>query len=239
MFGNRSSASNTAEGSWLRRIIVATSAIAALVAVLLSWSGTADSADYGKVKGTASIKGGDKEDNGNIVITIEDVPSSTAGKLLAEIAQKDKQFNPGLTVVTTGSKVEFPNQDKIFHNVFSVSEAARFDLGLYKSGESKTVKLRRAGVIDVYCNIHPEMVAQIKVVDTKHFAVTGSDGSFEIDGIPPGTYPIVAWQQYGEEYRGKVTVTSGGTASVSIELEQGKKPKRHTRKDGTAYPRYK
>lgn len=177
-------------------------------------------------------------DHSGVVVSIEgDFPRPD--KKRATIRQKNKTFLPDLTVVPRNSEVEFPNEDKIFHNVFSLSRAARFDLGLYKSGTSKSVKLRRPGEVTVYCNIHPEMVSKIKVVDTPHYATTGKDGRFRIDGIPPGTYPITAWQPYGKEFKGSVTVKAGKTAVVDITMVEGKKPRRHLRKDGTPYGRYK
>ncbi len=216
-----------------------TAALAAATLALVA--ADADAAKPGAVAGTVTLKKGGKAiaDRSGIVVYLEDVPDDKPAKVTAKVRQKDKQFDPSLTVVTKGSTVEFPNEDKIFHNVFSVSKTRRFDLGLYKSGQSKSVKMNRVGVVDVYCNIHPGMVAKIKVVGTRYYAVTSKDGSFRIEGIPPGTYPIVAWQRYGKEYRGTVTVTAGGTAKVSPALTSGKAPKRHLRKDGTPYGRYK
>jgi hypothetical protein len=126
----------------------------------------------------------------------------------------------------------------VFHNVFSMSRGNRFDLGLYRAGSTKSVTFNRPGVVDVYCNIHPQMVAVIKVLDTDHYAVTGADGRFRIANVPPGTYTLVAWQRHGRAHRGQVTVTPGGRAEVDIELEQGSRPRRHLRKDGTPYGRY-
>lgn len=192
----------------------------------------------GGVKGHVAIKG--RQDASGVVITIEDVPDGDADPARErEVRQKNRQFAPFLTVVPKGSSVAFPNDDKIHHNVFSVSKAKRFDLGLYKSGDTKSVTFNREGVVDVYCNIHPEMVAKVKVVDTRYYAVTGKDGRFRIDNIPAGHYPIVAWQAYGEEYRGTVDIQPGRTATVKIDLESGKKPRSHLRKDGTPYGRYK
>lgn len=193
----------------------------------------------GAVEGTVTIKakGKAKRDRSGVVVYLDGVKGKVP-KVDAAVTQRDKAFTPALTVVTKGSTVEFPNQDKIFHNVFSVSRAQRFDLGLYKSGTSKSVKLRREGVIDVYCNIHPQMVAKIKVVDTGYYAVTGKDGRFRIEGVPAGTYPIIAWQAHGQQYEGSVTVKRGGTATVDLALVEGKAERSHTRKDGTPYGRY-
>jgi plastocyanin len=156
-----------------------------------------------------------------------------------KIIQRNLAFLPELVVVRRGETVEFPNEDKVFHNVFSVSEGAKFDLGLYKSGSSKVVTFRQPGVIDVYCNIHPDMVAKILVVDTAHFAVTAKDGSFRIGGVPPGKYGVVAWQAHGEARHGTVTVTAGATTQVSFDLEEVEASRRHLRKDNTPYGRYK
>ncbi len=192
----------------------------------------------GKV--TVIADGSPKSDASNIVVYLEGIAADVQPlSAVPEIHQRDQQFAPDLTVVTRGSTIAFPNDDKIFHNVFSVSEPARFDLGLYKSGESKSVQFDRPGVVDVYCNIHPQMAAKIKVLDTPYYALTANNGSFFIPNVPPGTYPIVAWQPYGAEYHGSVTVASGGSATVSIQLTEGEKERRHLRKDGQPYGRYK
>jgi hypothetical protein len=134
--------------------------------------------------------------------------------------------------------VDFPNEDKVFHNVFSLSTSARFDLGLYQSGSSKSVQFKRPGVVDVFCNIHPEMSSRVLVVPTTFFATTDASGKFRIDGVPEGTYPIVVWQAYGEEKTGKVKIEAGKAATVTFDVAEGNGPKQHTRKDGTPYGRY-
>jgi hypothetical protein len=110
---------------------------------------------------------------------------------------------------------------------------------LYKSGESKAVTFTHPGVVDVYCNIHPQMVAKIKVLDTGYYAVADKQGSFRIPKVPAGTYQIRAWQPYGDEYQGEVTVKGGEDSIVNVALVEGQVNSRHLRKDGTPYGRYK
>lgn len=219
---------------------------AALAASLVAGARDAGAGNSGSVAGTVEVKTkglfgtSAKRDRSGVVVYLENVPGPAPARALAtaRLVQHDKQFIPRVIAVMRGAAVEFPNDDKIFHNVFSLSDAAKFDLGLYKSGTSKTVTLNRAGSVDVYCNIHPEMVATIKVVDSGWFAVTRPDGSFRIDGVPPGTYPLVAWLPRGSEYHGTVTITAGGTSDVHpAVVENGGNP-RHLRKDGTPYGRY-
>ncbi|EYF06806.1 carboxypeptidase regulatory-like domain-containing protein [Chondromyces apiculatus] len=195
----------------------------------------------GTVTGTVTVlkDGAPRADRSGIVVYLEGAPGPLVAAKGRAIQQKDLAFVPGVMVVTTGTTLEFPNEDKVFHNVFSVSKAARFDLGLYKSGSSKSVTLKNPGVVDVYCNIHPQMAARIKVVDTGYHAMTDANGRFQIKGVPVGTYPIVAWPAYGEEQRGTVTVTAGGLAALDLSVVEGKPSKRHLRKDGTPYGRYK
>ena len=158
---------------------------------------------------------------------------------LKTIRQREKQFDPPLTVVVRGTTIDFPNEDKIFHNVFSVSRAARFDLGLYKSGSSRSVEMKRSGTIDVYCNIHPEMVAKVKVLDSGFFALTDAQGRFRIDGVPAGTYPLVVWLPSGDEVRSEVTIKARGVAQARPEITAHAKKDTHLRKDGTPYGRYR
>jgi plastocyanin len=199
------------------------------------------SSGVGIIKGKVSIEkdGAPKKDFSGVVLYLTGAKGTLPVMATPpKITQKDKTFLPSLTVVTKGTTIEFPNEDKIFHNVFSVSSPAKFDLGLYKSGTTKSVTFKEAGVVDVYCNIHPEMVAKVKVIDSAYYAVTKADGAFELSGVPTGKYPITAWQASGDEWHGEVEVTDGGTATLTISLVEGKSSKKHLRKDGTPYGRY-
>ena len=197
----------------------------------------AKAADTGTIKGKVTIKGA--KHNGNAVVYLEEVDGAERPATKHKMWQKEKQFSPQVLVVQKGDEVEFPNGDKIFHNVFSVSRPMRFDLGLYQSGETKTVKFKRTGVVDVYCNIHPQMVAKILIVENKFYFETGKDGSFSLEGVPPGTYDLVAWHPGGEPVEQKVTVSAGGRVTVDLTVKTSADAETHTRKDGTPYGRYK
>jgi plastocyanin len=196
----------------------------------------------GTVRGsvTVNVKGKAKGDKKGVVIYLENVPGTPpTPKNHAVIRQREKQFDPPLSIVVKGTTIDFPNEDKIFHNVFSVSRPARFDLGLYKSGTAKSVEMKRAGTVDVYCNIHPEMIAKVKVLDNAYYTITGNDGKFEIQNVPAGEYPIVAWLPSGDEAKGTVIVKAGEAAEVKLDVSEVAKKDTHTRKDGTPYGRYK
>jgi plastocyanin len=188
-----------------------------------------------------TMDGSPKEDRSGVVVFLELGPETAIERprQKKEIHQRELSFVPSVTVVTRGSTIDFPNDDKVFHNVFSLSQASKFDLGLYKSGESRAITFNRAGVVDLYCNIHPDMVASIKVLDSPYFAVTGSDGKFRVDGVPAGSYTLVGWQRFGTEYRGDINVPAGGAATAHLELAETGASRRHLRKDGTPYGRYR
>jgi plastocyanin len=113
----------------------------------------------------------------------------------AVLTQKDKMFDPHLLVVTRGSSVEFPNRDPWFHNVFSLFNGKRFDLGLYEAGASRTVHFDRVGISYIFCNIHPEMSAVIVVLPSQYFAVPNKQGEFSIASVPPGRYMLHVWNE--------------------------------------------
>jgi plastocyanin len=111
------------------------------------------------------------------------------------LLQKDKMFTPHLLVVPTGSSVEFPNQDPFFHNVFSLFNGKRFDLGLYDSGTSRAVHFDREGVSYIFCNIHPEMGAIVFALSTPYYAISAADGTVDIRDVPTGNYRLHIWSE--------------------------------------------
>lgn len=111
------------------------------------------------------------------------------------LVQKNKMFTPHLLVVPTGSSVEFPNEDPFFHNVFSLFNGKRFDLGLYESGTSRAVRFDREGVSYIFCNIHPEMGAVVLALSTPYWGVSNVSGDVSIANVPPGSYRLHVWSE--------------------------------------------
>jgi plastocyanin len=143
----------------------------------------------------------------------------------AVLRQKNKAFDPHLLVVTKGSTVEFPNLDPWFHNVFSLFNGKKFDLGLYEAGTTRTVHFDRQGVSYIFCNIHPEMSAVVVVVSSPYYAVAAKDGGFSIADVPPGQYMLHVWSEnslpetleaLSREVEVNGTVHSVGTLRVRV-----------------------
>lgn len=158
-------------------------------------------------------------ETGNVVVFINDAPRRQhLAAMRATITQKDEAFVPRVVAITAGSTVEFPNFDPYFHNVFSLSRAASFDLGRYPRGDSRARKFSATGLVKVYCHLHSHMSASIMVFDHEYFRIPEPDGSFTLDGVPPGTYRISAWhERIGESVR-QVRVDPGGRARVEFSL---------------------
>lgn len=196
------------------------------------------------VGGTVTLRdrgGKDKADRSGVIVYIEQLPGKkfAALKKVRQMAQRDKSFVPGVVAITRGTTVDFPNEDKFYHNVFSLSEGNAFDLQLYRSGESKSVTFEKTGVVDVYCNIHPNMWGQILVLDNPFFTTTGKDGNFELSKVPPGNYTLVAWVSGGEPVRQPVKIEPGKRTEAAFTVREGATSKEHTNKFNQKYERYK
>jgi hypothetical protein len=112
-----------------------------------------------------------------------------------QLVQRNKSFEPHVLVVEVGSLIQFPNKDPFFHNVFSLYDGKRFDLGLYEAGTTRSVRFSRPGVSFLFCNIHPEMSAVVVAVDTPYFAVSDSSGRVSIANVPDGRYEMHVWYE--------------------------------------------
>ena len=165
------------------------------------------------------------------------LPGSARRAAAAKVAQRKKTFEPHVEVVRAGSEVAFPNFDRIYHNVFSLSEIAPFDLGLYRNGASRSLAFPRPGVVRIYCNIHPDMAAFLVVVDSDFFGKSGADGTLELRGVPAGACTVSAWHEKGGEGERPVTVEPGGTTRVAVQLDASRwRPEKHKNKYGKDYP---
>jgi plastocyanin len=112
-----------------------------------------------------------------------------------QLVQKNKSFIPHLLVVQVGSPVVFPNKDPFFHNVFSLFDGKRFDLGLYEAGTSRTALFDREGISYIFCNIHPEMSAVVVALKTPFYGISDSRGLISIPDVPPGRYELHVWHE--------------------------------------------
>jgi plastocyanin len=170
-----------------------------------------------------SEKGGGKAtDLSDVVVYVEGARARlrTPAPAKPAIVMKGKAFNPRVVVVPVGGTVDFPNEDPIFHNVFSVSGENRFDLQLYKRPKSGAQTFRHPGVVRVYCNIHPQMSAVVLVRDNPFFAKAAPDGSFTIEGVPAGRYKLTAWHdKAGATSQDIVVPAQGPLAAGTMALD--------------------
>ncbi len=152
------------------------------------------------------------------------------------LRQKNKTFVPRVLGVPTGSSVEFPNEDMIFHNVFSLSGPQPFDLGLYRSGQSPGRTFTQPGTYRVFCNIHPQMSALIVVVPTPHVALTDRDGRFVLD-LPPGRYRLTVSSERAAPVSIEVIADAGASVAPELTLDESKwVAVQHKNKFGKDYP---
>ncbi len=133
--------------------------------------------------------------------------------------QRNETFVPHVLAITTGTTVDFPNSDKFYHNVFSLSKPRRFDLGRYPTGESKHVTFDRPGIVRVFCEIHSHMNAYILVFNHRYFSISDDDGRYHIDNVPPGNYSVVAWHEGTSADAKAVTVPDGGAAELDFSIK--------------------
>jgi plastocyanin len=169
-------------------------------------------------RGTTVKLGGDAEqdpiafERSRVVLYLEglgplatDHPASDQ----VQIKQIDRRFLPDLVVVPVGSTVSFPNMDPIFHNIFSLSKPKTFDLGTYDRGETRTVQFPKAGIVDVYCHLHPNMTATIVVTPNRWYAQPDRSGQYQIPDVPPGQYTLVAWHKTAGFFRKQIVIEAG------------------------------
>ena len=177
---------------------------------------------------SGTISGGGPAGPGGAVVWLKRIggdtprPTPAHGKV---VTQRNKTFIPHVLVVPVGSKVSFRNEDPIFHNVFSLSKPNDFDTGLYKQGATYQQTFRRAGVVQILCNIHSSMLGIVVVVDTPYYAQTDGSGAFTIKGVPPGEYELKAWHEAASKVmEQKLSVGPGGTRSLSLQVGGDKRP---------------
>jgi plastocyanin len=181
-------------------------------------------------------KGGKKAtDLSDVVVYLDGVKARPqAGR--AKITMRAKAFIPHVLVVPVGSTVDFPNEDPILHNAFSLSGENRFDLDLYKKPRSGAFTFQHPGIVRVYCNIHPQMSAVVVVRDNPFFTTAARDGAFSIDGVPPGRYTLHAWHERGAEVESEVVVPAAGPAEANLTLDASRyKRETHKNKFGKDY----
>jgi plastocyanin len=163
----------------------------------------------------------DENERDNVVVylggTIAGAPLSDANARY-RMRQEAERFWPHILPIVRGTAVDFPNEDAVFHNVFSLSSASVFDLGRYPRGKSKSVVFERTGVVQVFCHIHADMSAVVLVLENPYFARPDSTGRYVLDGVPPGEYRITGWHERIRPITQTVRVEAGRTTTLDFNI---------------------
>lgn len=154
----------------------------------------------------------------HVVVYLRNVPARQVASRQVEIRQVNENFVPRVVAVPVGSTVEFPNDDPIYHNVFSLSRARAFNLGRYPQHQTRGVRFDKPGTVRIFCEIHSHMTATVMVFAHPWFTVPGEDGRFELTDVPPGEYQITAWHERLGDTTATVKVEAGRPATMDFVL---------------------
>lgn len=214
--------------------------IAALAAALGPAGGPARSAAAGTIRGRVEVRSANADTAGHVVVAdlsmaAAHAPTDRRSVVYLDPApraafdareeprprldQRNETFVPHVLPIVAGTIVDFPNNDRTYHNVFSLSKTKTFDLGRYAAGRSKAVKFDKPGIVRVFCDIHSHMSAFILVFAHRYFSLADEDGAYRLENVPPGTYNVVAWNESAPlESRRVVVPDSGGDVEVNFSL---------------------
>jgi plastocyanin len=182
------------------------------IALLLFLSLPAGASGPGGIEVRGTARAGNRPVAHAVVwLDAPNLPPSRASMVILD--QRNLTFSPQVLVVRVGTNVEFPNNDRVFHNVFSFRDGKPFDLGMYPVGTKRLVTFDRPGLSRIFCNIHPNMAAYVMVVDTPYFGLSDERGAFTIPSVPPRSYTYHAWRAGAPEVSGQL-VAAGGTPLV-------------------------
>jgi len=159
------------------------------------------------------------DERANVVIYLKSTPAiavAQASSQAPQIKQMGETFVPHVLPIVQGTTVDFPNQDPIFHNVFSLSGTKSFDLGRYPKGDSRSVTFDQTGIVPVFCHLHSNMSAIVLVLDNTFFTTPNAEGRYRIENIPAGTYTIVGWHERSEPVERQVEVLPGQPVELNI-----------------------
>jgi plastocyanin len=189
-----------------------------------------------------------QKDKANVVVWLSSLTEAPAVRSASpaplgehpRLLQKNKRFDPHILVIPVGSAVEFPNRDPFFHNVFSLFEGKRFDLGLYEAGTSRMVHFDRPGVSYIFCNIHPEMSAAVIALKSPYYAISNPAGKITILHVPAGRYLMQVWAEGTSAENLKalsrdVTISVGDASLGMLRVLEDSPPAAHKNKYGRDY----
>ena len=180
----------------------------------------------------------------NVVVWLSPIGAQASTKLVANhalrLTQHHKRFEPHLLVVPVGAVVSFPNRDPFFHNVFSLFEGKRFDLGLYEAGTTRDVSFDRPGISYIFCNIHAEMSAVVIALDTPYYGISNRKGEVVIPGVPYGRYMMKTWAETAlpqnlNSLTREVAVSENNSSLGLLQIDAGSVSTAHKNKFGMDY----
>jgi plastocyanin len=189
----------------------------------------------GNIKGTVKVNGLRTPENILVYLTKAPAVTEDLSKVKFVMDQRNLEFIPHVLPILVGATVEFPNNDKVDHNVFSLSRTKKFNLGSYPTGESKSVVFDKPGIVELRCDVHAEMAAYIIVMKNPYFAVTDIQGHFEIPSashlkqiglsgvknLAPGNYIIKSWHEKLKSQKQAVVVPENGDVTIQLDLSRG------------------